>query len=44
MEPKSRPKSDIIISDYWFGGFTDGDGSFSTNKHVPRFKLENHIK
>jgi hypothetical protein len=22
----------------------DGDGTFSTNKFVPRFKLENHIK
>ena len=28
----------------WGGGFIDGDGSFSTNKHVPRFKLENHVK
>ena len=27
-----------------WGGFIDGDGSFSTNKHVPRFKLENHVK
>jgi len=25
-------------------GFIDGDGTFSTNKYVPRFKLENHIK
>ena len=25
-------------------GFIDGDGTFSTNKFVPRFKLENHIK
>jgi tRNA nucleotidyltransferase (CCA-adding enzyme) len=25
-------------------GFIDGDGSFSYNKYVPRFKLENHCK
>lgn len=25
-------------------GFIDGDGTFSTNKFVPRFKLENHVK
>jgi hypothetical protein len=22
----------------------DGDGSFSSSKHVPRFRLENHVK
>ncbi len=43
-DPRSRPNSDIIITDYWLGGFTDGDGTFSTSKHVPRFKLENHVK
>jgi hypothetical protein len=25
-------------------GFIDGEGCFSTNKYVPRFKLENHYK
>jgi len=25
-------------------GFIDGDGSFSYNKYVPRFRLENHCK
>lgn len=34
----------ITINDYWLGGFIDGDGSFSTNKEVPRLKLENHYK
>jgi len=34
----------INITKYWLVGFVDGDGTFSTNKFVPRFKLENHIK
>ena len=34
----------INITKYWLAGFIDGDGTFSTNKYVPRFKLENHIK
>lgn len=34
----------IIITKHWLAGFIDGEGSFSTNKYVPRFKLENHIK
>ena len=34
----------INITDEWFVGFVDGDGTFSTNKCKPRFKLENHIK
>uniref|UniRef100_UPI0023EFFD51 homing endonuclease n=1 Tax=Leptographium wingfieldii TaxID=155675 RepID=UPI0023EFFD51 len=34
----------INITKYWLAGFIDGEGSFSTNKYVPRFKLENHIK
>lgn len=34
----------IKITKFWLAGFIDGDGTFSTNKFVPRFKLENHIK
>jgi hypothetical protein len=34
----------IKITKFWLAGFIDGEGSFSTNKYVPRFKLENHIK
>jgi hypothetical protein len=41
---KSKPDYKINITNYWLGGFTDGDGSFSTNKLVPKFKFENHIK
>jgi cytochrome c oxidase subunit 3 len=37
-------RNNISITKYWLGGFTDGDGCFSTNKHVPRLKYENHIK
>lgn len=40
----SKNKSDIIISDYWLGGFTDGDGCFSSSKYYPKLKFENHIK
>lgn len=36
--------NNIKITKYWLAGFIDGDGTFSTNKYVPRFKLENHIK
>nr|YP_009370187.1 cytochrome c oxidase subunit III [Bryoria tenuis]ARO90291.1 cytochrome c oxidase subunit III [Bryoria tenuis] len=32
------------ITKFWLAGFIDGHGTFSTNKFVPRFKLENHIK
>ena len=34
----------INITKYWLAGFIDAEGSFSTNKYVPRFKLENHIR
>lgn len=34
----------INITKHWLAGFVDGDGSFSSNKYVPKFKLENHIK
>ncbi len=34
----------INITKYWLAGFIDGEATFSTNKYVPRFKLENHIK
>ena len=40
----SSIQSKIHITKYWLIGFIDAEGSFSTNKHVPRFKLENHIK
>lgn len=36
--------SKIKITKYWLAGFIDGEGTFSTNKYVPRFKLENHFK
>jgi cytochrome c oxidase subunit 3 len=42
--PRSKPSCDIKISNYWLGGFTDGDATFSTNKLIPRFKFENHVK
>ena len=32
------------ITKFWLAGFIDGDGTFSTNKFVPRFRLENHIR
>lgn len=41
---RSRPGCDIKITDYWLGGFTDGDATFSTNKLTPRLKFENHVK
>lgn len=34
----------IKITKFWLAGFIDAEGCFSTNKYVPRFKLENHIK
>jgi len=40
----SSINSQIKITKFWLAGFIDGEGSFSTNKFVPRFKLENHIK
>lgn len=36
--------SKIKITKFWLAGLIDGEGSFSTNKYVPRFKLENHVK
>lgn len=38
------PHPNIIISDFWLGGFIDGDATFSTNKAKPRLKFENHHK
>lgn len=40
----SSINSNIKITKFWLAGFIDGDGTFSTNKLVPRFKLENHVK
>lgn len=34
----------INITKCWLAGFIDGEGSFSTNKYVPIFKLESHCK
>jgi uncharacterized membrane protein len=34
----------IKITKYWLAGFIDAEATFSTNKYVPRFKLENHVK
>lgn len=34
----------INITKYWLAGFIDAEATFSTNKYIPRFKLENHIR
>ena len=34
----------IPLTNYWLGGFTDGDGSFSISNFKPRLKYENSIK
>lgn len=41
---RSKPSCDIKITDHWFGGFTDQDATFSTNKLIPRLKFENKVK
>lgn len=37
-------KENINITKYWLAGFIDAEATFSTNKYIPRFKLENHVK
>jgi hypothetical protein len=34
----------MTITDYWLGGFTEGDASFSSSPYGPRLKFENHAK
>lgn len=34
----------IKITKFWLAGFIDGEATFSTNKFIPKFKLENNIK
>ena len=34
----------IKITRYWLAGFIDAEGTFSTSRYVPRFRLENHVK
>lgn len=34
----------ITITKFLLAGFMDGEATFSTNKYIPIFKLENHIK
>lgn len=34
----------ITITKFWLAEFIDGEATFSINKYIPRFKLENHIK
>ena len=34
----------ISITKHWLAGFTDAEGTFSTSRYVPRFKLENHVR
>jgi hypothetical protein len=36
--------NEIKVTKNWLIGFIDGEGSFSYNKYVPRFRLENHYK
>ncbi len=36
--------SKINITKCWLAGFIDGEGCFSYNKNVPRFKIENNYK
>ena len=46
MSGKWIPSSNknINVTKHWLAGCVDAEGTFSTNKYVPRFKLENHVK
>ena len=46
MSGKWIPSSNknLNITKHWLAGFIDAEGTFSYNKYVPIFKLENHVK
>jgi hypothetical protein len=37
-------KDKVIITDYWLLGFTEGDGSFCTNKFKPVYSITQNLK
>jgi hypothetical protein len=44
VSPSSKERNNISLTDYWLGGFIDGDGSFSIGKLAPRLKFDNHLR